>query len=379
MIVAAILATTIVQGRLVYLGDPASLETRSVLSIADNRLEPPKTSPRRFSATSAPWEFDWVVAGLGRTNPAASRDYDIRFRVFSQLRKQKDDIGTMTARMAMRLWEYNVRRLKIDHSEKSLRIVDFYLCWGGEPGSQQGFTEDRKPVAQVPRRITGEHYFDMDAEGNPPTTRPVNTIYIFDLANFTDPVEMAREVAHEYGHAVLPAIGGFGQPEDWGNGDVGERIYLRYLRDELKAGRIKPIDAMGCEATQIGNWVAKYVDPGILNVAKNGPRASLIDGKGQDSLNAFASLASYAEAILPPNVFAKSMQICGPKAKDYPDAIVEACKAAKRVVIAVPAVLQGKEFWVPLAGGKLTGGSVLKKNGDWALVKPLVGGLNINY
>ena len=42
--------------------------------------------------------------------------------------------------------------------------------------------------------------------------------------------EACRELAHEYGHAVLPAIGGFKSPEDWANGYLGERLFLRWLR-----------------------------------------------------------------------------------------------------------------------------------------------------
>src|SRR5205807_841719 len=124
----------------------------------------------------------------------------------------------LVARMVLRLYNQLQRHYHPGPPKGFLGIVDVYLCWGGTPG--------------------GEQRFDIEKVGKPPRQIDVNTIYIYDLASFKDPVEMAREVAHEYGHAVLPPVGGFGEPEDWGNGDAGERVFMRWLSEEMPAGRM---------------------------------------------------------------------------------------------------------------------------------------------
>lgn len=378
--IALVAATLAFQGHLIYLGDPEKPQTRLLLSIASGRLTPAKVAPRKFGVPPIPWEFDWVTAGLVREDFKKSKDFELRFRVFSQIREKDADRGIGATRMLLRLWDYINRRYQLDHAALyNNKIIDFYLCWGGEPGAEQAFGEDRRPGAQVPRRIRGEQILATDEEGDPPVTRKVNTVYLFDLATFTDPKEMVRELCHEYGHAILPPIGGFGPPDDWGNGDIGERIFLRYLRDEMKAGRLVPADAMLAQLSDLEAMVKQQVDPLVMRIAANGPERGLLEGKGQDSLNSLAALAAYTELIVPPRAFVRSLLICGPKAPRYPTAVVEACQELQRVVIDVPPMLKGKNLWVPLGDGKISGASIVKKSGDWAQVKPGLGAILITY
>lgn len=377
-LVAALALGTAQGSQLLYLGDPQSLETRSVLSVGLDRLDPPKLSPKRFGLEQTPWEFDWAVAGLGRLNPKEQPDYVLRLRVFSQLRRQENDLGVLTARMIMRLWEHASRTFQVDHSPLyNSGIIDVYLCWGGEPGSEQAFAEDRHAAAELPTQIRGEQIMAEDVEGTPPRPRKVNTVYIYDLASFANPIEMAREVAHEYGHAILPPIGGFGPPEEWGNGDIGERIFLRHLRNQIASGKLKPADAMNASLADLDGYLRKHADPLVLRQAANGPERGLLKGPGQDGVDSLAGLASYMQMILPPKTFIRSMILCGPEATSYPAAIVTACREMERVVLDVPPLLKGKDLWLPLADGKLSGGNVLKRSGDWAQVRPLAGALTL--
>lgn len=339
---------------------PAAGTTNSRVSyaVANERLDPPKYSPKKFGANDPqPFEFDWLVAGYGKM---PSGNNALRFRVFSQERKAEGDPAPAVCRMLLQIWDLMYRKYSADHSQAYDGIIDVYLCWGGKPG--------------------GEQRFDIDVEGKPPRERKANTIYIYDLSSFTNPVEMAREVAHEYGHAVLPAVGGFVTPEDWGNGVLGERLFLRWCRDQLANGNLQPADVMGATKQGLDGWVAANVEPWVIRAATNGPEYGLLEGKGQIAMDVFTGLVLYADSILPPSVVSRSFRLIGStRAQDYPQALVQACKEKEHIFIEVPSVLKGKKIWVPLADGKVSGAQLIKRAGDWALVEPGLSPLTLTY
>ncbi len=308
-----------------------------------------KLSPKKFGDPAIAWEFPWVISGFV-TDPAVPGQQNLRFRVYSQERKAKDDRAPMVARMLLRLWELNQKRLQLDHAmDYNRKILDVYLCWGGKAG--------------------GEQLFDLDSQGERP--RKVNTIYFYDLNSFTDPVEMAREVAHEYGHATLPAVGGFKDPEDWANGYLGEKIYLTYMRDEIRKGRLAAGDTMGATADQLDQWLKTNVDPLVHQAALDGPRADLLKAP-EPTMDRYLGLALYAQRILPPAAFARSLKLIGSvNPADYPAAVAAAADEIPQYAYSVPSELTGQAIWLPLGDSKIAGGRVLARRNEWAKVQPI--------
>jgi hypothetical protein len=310
-------------------------------------LASPKLSTKEFDKQR--WEFDWLVACYGTLDPEASQ-LALKFRIFSQERLDEGDRAEMAGRMLMRLWEMTVRRTGLDHKPDLNRgIIDVYLCWGGQAG--------------------GEQFLAVDDEGG--QRRLVSNIYIYQIQTFTDPVEMAREVAHEYGHAVLPPIGGYTQPEAWGNGLFGEKLFLSWMVREMSIGRVKPAEAMGATVEQLNAWVVKNADPFLIRAATEGPVEATLAGKSQAAMESYAGLGLYAQAILPRSVFIRSLKLTGSQnAKDYPNAIVLAAKEPEAMQIVVPSMLKGKAIWVPVGKGQVLGAEVLQRRGDWAKIMP---------
>jgi hypothetical protein len=60
-----------------------------------------------------------------------------------------------------------------------------------------------------------------------------DNIYLHEVGVPRSPFEWTRELAHEYGHQVLPAVGGYTQPEWGANGRLGERLFLHWLAHNL--------------------------------------------------------------------------------------------------------------------------------------------------
>ena len=327
------------------LTDPMTGETSALVLQRFARLEPAKLSPREVDGKH--WEFDWLTSGYGKVREGQQ---DLRFRVFSQERKQQNDVAFNVATMDLRIWQLLYHKYKIDHQDmgNGLKLVDEYLCWGGTAGGEQLFGEDTEA-------------------GH---THRVNTIYIYDIASFKDPMEMAREVAHEYGHAVLPAAGGFETPEDWANGYLGEKLFLRWLRDAYLSRRIDSTAVMNVPFDTLDKWVKKNVDPLVLDAASHAPNKALLAAHGQKAMNAYMGLVLYADAVLPNSMVARAFKLTGStSARDYPDALVEACSEGSYTIFP-PQILNGKKLWLPLGKSKVQGGKVTARSGSWAEVQP---------
>lgn len=327
--------------------DPAK-GASAMVRIEMDPLDPSKKSPKKFGTPAVPWEFPWLVQGYVRI--PNTPQYMARFRVYSQDRKEKDDQAPLLARMLTAMWEENANRLRYDHPDQyNGGIVDVYLCWGGKAG--------------------GEQRFGVDFENG--IQKSVNTIYFYDLSSFTDPVEKAREVAHEYGHAILPAVGGYEAPEDWANGFLGEKLFLRWLRDALVAGRLKPEDTMGAEGPQLDEWVKKNVDPLVITASQSLPTPQYLSDHSAAGMDRYTGLALYAATVLPERVFSRSMLLTGStSAKDYPEAIALAAEEPAEYSLTIPSYLKGKSLWIPLNKGKLKGAKILRYVGKWAKIQP---------
>jgi hypothetical protein len=338
--------------------EPNGKPARLMYKVNVNRLEPPKLSPKKFGDPPVQWQFDWLCAAYGPDTTGLTQNKELVVRVYSQEHKAEGDKAPLVCRMALRLWDMNATRLRVIHNASiNHGIVDFYLCWGGKAGGEQLREQD------------------VSVDGNP---FMVNSIYLYDLKSFDGPVEMAREVAHEYGHAVLPAVGGFEKPEDWANGYLGEKLYLRWLRDEIAAGRMYPDDVMGASAAQLDGWVKSNVDPLVLRAAQAPPNKVFLNDKGKGPMDAYLGLALYAESIFPSSVFARSMKLIGSsKAGDYPASLVLAASEPERITLRIPPLLKGQSIWIPLGTSKITGANVLKRQGDWAQIQPTIGAVVI--
>jgi hypothetical protein len=67
-------------------------------------------------------------------------------------------------------------------------------------------------------------------EGRPGARTVGRDIFLYAIGVERAPEEWLREVAHEYGHAVLPGIGGFTATDDpWADGEVAELLFVKWL------------------------------------------------------------------------------------------------------------------------------------------------------
>ncbi|MBN9500595.1 MAG: hypothetical protein BGO01_13530 [Armatimonadetes bacterium 55-13] len=348
----------------IVLHEPAGKPPRLTLWVKNTRLEPSKKSPKLFGDPAIKWEFDWITSSFGPDEDApkdpntGEKQGRLRFRVYSQERKAEDDKAEFIARQAIRMWDMVTSRFRFGHNETINKgIVDFYVCWGGKAGGEQTLGEDLMPDNRSVK---------------------VNTIYLYDLRSFGSPVEMAREVAHEYGHAVLPAVGGYTSPEYWANGYLGEKVFMKWLRDEMARNVYGERDAMGADLKQMDAWVKTNVNPLVLAAASEPPNPVKLGDQGKIGMDAYIGLVLYADEIFDHQMVGRSLKLTGSQsAKDYPAALLMAMEEKPKVTLGIPDYLKNKPLWIPLGKGSVAQAKILKRSGDWAQIMPQTGAVVI--
>jgi len=138
-------------------------------------------------------------------------------------------------------------------------------------------------------------YLCRDGDGGAEQTR--ESIYLYDVMAPRSDLEWARTVAHEYGHYLLPGPSGFKEPEPWANGLLGERLFLGWLHDELRAGKLPEADAAPLTAPAAAEYRAKQVEPLIARVMNAGPDRQELAGTDKSAMDEAIALLLYADAV----------------------------------------------------------------------------------
>ena len=103
-------------------------------------------------------------------------------------------------------------------------------------------------------------------------------IYLLDIGSPRTGIEWAREVAHEYGHYLLPGASGYTDPESWANGVLGERLFLWWLQRAAQAGSADAASLPFVSRADLDDYAAKQVTPLIDREASRAPLS--LDGTG---------------------------------------------------------------------------------------------------
>lgn len=136
--------------------------------------------------------------------------------------------GSMLARLHWLAFDYLGRLCP--PSEPGAEHVDLWLSTEGEPGGEE----------------FGGH------------------LYLFAVRVPRAPAEWARELAHEFAHRVLPRIGPYREPETWGEGYLGERLFLKWLLADNGVTDLwdGPVSAEGYLSQQIAPLRNRFLDEG---------------------------------------------------------------------------------------------------------------------
>lgn len=186
-----------------------------------------------------------------------------------------------------------------------------------------------------------------------------NEIYLYNLGETRKPIEWLREIAHEYGHFILPGISGFALPEEWGNGMLGERLFLSLIADALKAKKLTPDAIPLSSAEEIAEEVALQINPLLLKFAQTGIVEKRMATRDAAQMETFVTFAVYWKSVYGSralrNAFSESesgQKYAFLKASDFLRGAYRSLKSEAEFTI-TPPLLSGKaeRFQVYLPAG----------------------------
>ena len=319
-------------------------DDRLVVRTALHELPRPITDP-----TDAQTVYKYQSTGYARAKTGPANQATTRFVVYSEDQPGLSDAAKVCHLMLL-YWDMLSSRLGMDHALSFERTVYVFLKKNGKPGAEQKVT-------------TGP-----DEKGQPLKR---NSIFIYDIAHLTDPLEFCRELAHEYGHAVLPAVGGYREPEYWANGEMGERMFMRWLAHDMAFGTVKPDEVFDLPSVVLQGWVRKNVDTLTDRILSQGFSASALKGTDRAGLDEFLGLLLATDAVYGDAILARGMLLAnGNTMADVYRGIGQAIDEKDAITILPP--VGGDAFWAYLPGPKwkVTGASVIGTGtGGWVQMK----------
>lgn len=153
-------------------------------------------------------------------------------------------------------------------------------------------------------------------------------------------LEWVRTVAHEWGHLTLPAARGFSEPENDAAGLLGERLFLRWMRNEQ--ARLTPPPNDGTSEADLARYVERQVTPLADKFRENGPLSPLLNRLGAEAMDYYTGAALAFEDGFGPLLLGRALfSIDGDRAQDLLAAMRETVAAPQSVTVRLP-------VWVPL-------------------------------
>ena len=217
------------------------------------------------------------------------------------------------ARLLMLLWNARHARLFPDHPG-SAPIVEVWLT--------------RQAAPDLSADIGGEQF--------------KNQIYLYNVALQRRPIEWTREIAHEYGHYALPGVSGYTAPEEWANGVLGERLFLRWFGEDLAAKRFESDALPFVTPEDLNAYLGKQVAPLIRRVATEGLEAGQITRKDATGMDYYIGLALYLDAVYGSKALLDGLSYTQPgedgfvHATDFLHGMLESLRSATEFTITPP-------------------------------------------
>lgn len=191
------------------------------------------------------------------------------------------------ATLLLILWNQEIKRFHHDHNSDKLSI-QVWLC-------------QTKAAGLLPD-TAGEQFQSQ--------------IYIYDVDRERRPIEWVREISHEYGHYALPGISGFKEPEEWANGVLGERLFLKWIYEDLISGKVNAAVMPFVTEVDLLDFMNKQVWPLISRVSSVGISSAALARRDMQGMDNYTALALYIDQFYGSSQLLRSMSYTAPAKQD---------------------------------------------------------------
>jgi len=164
--------------------------------------------------------------------------------------------------------------------------------------------------------------------GTPQTDTALGDILLFQMTQTRDDAEWLRELTHEYGHVVLPAIDGFKMPlEPFANGELGETLGLLWAASAPNVWKLPAEFGVPSDdakfAQALSTQVSTQAMPALNAWKLRGPNSPLRRDTTKIGLQYLQGLAVYIERVYGTNVLGATFSPLFPNAAKTANAAIK--------------------------------------------------------
>ncbi len=160
-------------------------------------------------------------------------------------------------------------------------------------------------------------------------------------------IEWTRTVAHEWGHLTLYAARGYRAPENDAAGFLGERLYLKWLREEGTAPLLAndENDGDGVDQAGLDIYHERQIEPLIARFRAGGPNAPALLRSDRDApaMDLYVGAALACDDAFGSRLLGEAL--AGVESDDGPRPFLE---SLRRTTVARPVLVVRLPAWVPL-------------------------------
>jgi hypothetical protein len=158
------------------------------------------------------------------------------------------------------------------------------------------------------------------------------------------PLEWTRTLAHEWGHLTLPAARGFTEPEGDASGYLGERLYMKWLREDSATARPPRVDD-GTVPADLDVYHRRQIAPLMGRWQQGGPQSRLLDARDTAAMDYYIGAALAADDAFGSRVLGRALfTVLDARPRDFLHSIARVTAEMPSVTVRLPA-------WTPLAKG----------------------------
>jgi hypothetical protein len=156
------------------------------------------------------------------------------------------------------------------------------------------------------------------------------------------PLEQVRTLVHEWGHLTIPGARGYSEPETDAAGYLGERIYMKWLRETTGGAND------GTSAADLNVYYQRQIAPLLLRYAVGGPASKRMDGTQTAHMDYYIAAALAFDEAFGSRLLGRALfSIDGVAPRDLLAAMRSTVSNARTLTIRLPA-------WVPVPSGRYT-------------------------
>lgn len=299
----------------------------------------PTTDPLEpTSITTALGQMKCFISSEGVYNPHDQQTYHLLLQVAPTNRSTRFKVYTTSS------------------SEKQLatNVACFFLLLYREVSQHLHFDHPAEQTLSV--WLSPSRFTNADVGGE----QFRNQIYIYDIYAARSPFEWCRELAHEYGHYILPGVTGFTSPEPWANGVLGERLFTLWIAEDISAKTLDWQNVPFLTPKDLDEDIQHQLVPLIMRIAGASQfPMNLLRRNDAEGMNAYTALCLYIEAIYGSDMLLRSMALTLPSSRapliiptDFLSGFYTAVQTSQQIRITIPSFLSISSLLCYLPSGK---------------------------